>query len=104
MKKILLTALTIGTLFAQNIYLIVDNKVKNDKAFASFIDKQNKIFTYAQPLQGINIDKIKPTFENAKKELCKKPTVQKLLKEGYQIEFIYIGKQKSVLMRFTDCN
>jgi hypothetical protein len=103
MKKIILTSLTLGALFAQNLYLVTDNTVKNGKVFASFIDKQNKIFTYVQPLQGINTQKLQPVFDNAKKDLCKKPIVQKLLSQGYQIEFIYMGKKKSVIMRFTTC-
>ena len=103
MKKLLFAALAAGALFAQNLYLITDNNIQNNKPYASFTDKKNKVFTYIQPLKGINLENIKPTFNNALKELCKKPTVQKLLKEGYKIEFIYFGKEKSVIMRFTDC-
>jgi hypothetical protein len=35
--------------------------------------------------------------------MCKKPGIDKMFKEGYKINFIYVGDKKSVMLTFTDC-
>jgi len=101
MKKILLFCATLA--LAQNIYLVSPIKSNANTSFVTFEDKANKILTYVQTLKTINLEKIKPTFENAKKDLCSKKEIRKSLQNGYMIEFIYLGSKNSVVMRFTDC-
>jgi len=101
MKKLLILAASL--LFAQNIYLISPVKSNKQTRFVTFEDKANKVLTYVQTLKTININKIKPTFGNAKKDLCSKPEIRKSFQEGYTIEFIYLGDKNSVIMRFTGC-
>ncbi len=101
MKKLLIFAATL--LFAKNVYLISPINSNEKTKFVTFEDKANKVITYVQTLKTINLDKIKPTFESAKKDLCSKPEIRKSFQEGYTIEFIYLGDKNSVIMRFTGC-
>ena len=99
MKKALLIFIGV-MLFAKNIYLY---SPKTNKT-ATIVDEKNKIISYIQKVTQINLKKIKPTFENAKKMLCKNQEVKKHLHKGYVIEFIYVGDKNTVIMRFTNCN
>jgi len=100
MKKLLIFAASI--LLAKNVLML--KPIDPNYNSSTFIDEENKIITYVQKVNIIDTNKTKKAFNMAKNSLCKNEEIRNELKNGYVIDFIYLGKKNSLLIRITECD